>query len=136
MARERERRQVAALQQEPLAASVLDSLRPLPKAHGLDMEELEFIIEVRVPTLRATLEAEGIASFSMDCAVEDKIAAAAAMAAEAQVHRLLLISSCRDLSLMSIPYGLVLALDHRATRRRPCCIMKAQSSGCNFFPKL
>ena len=58
-----------ALQQEPLAASVLDSLRPLAKAHGLDMEELEFIIEVRVPTLRATLEAEGIASFSMDCAV-------------------------------------------------------------------
>ena len=33
-----------ALRQEPLAASVLDSLRPLADAHGLDMEELAFII--------------------------------------------------------------------------------------------
>jgi hypothetical protein len=67
---------------------------------------------------------------------EDKIAAAAAMAAEAQVHRLLLLSSRHDLSLMPSPYSLVLALVCRATRRRPCCIVKAQSSGCNFFPKL
>ena len=58
-----------ALRQEPLAASVLDSLRPLAEAHGLDMEELAFVIETRVPTMRATLEREGIASFSMDCAI-------------------------------------------------------------------
>ena len=58
-----------ALRQEPLAASVLDSLRPLAEAHGLDMEELAFIIETRVPTMRATLERGGIASFSMDCAI-------------------------------------------------------------------
>ena len=58
-----------ALRQEPLAASVLDSLRPLAEAHGLDMEELAFVIETRVPTMRATLEREGIASFRMDCAI-------------------------------------------------------------------
>ena len=39
------------------------------EAHGLDMEELAFVIETRVPTMRATLEREGIASFSMDCAI-------------------------------------------------------------------
>eukprot|EP01043_Picozoa_sp_COSAG02_P073230 COSAG02_NODE_14148_length_1304_cov_3.160166_2_plen_180_part_01 len=58
-----------ALDAEALAASVLASLRSLAEANGLDLDQLQFIIQTREPTLRATLEREGIPDFRMDFAV-------------------------------------------------------------------
>ena len=58
-----------AIHAEALAASVLAALRSLAEANGLDLEELQFAIQMREPTLRATLEREGIPDFRMDFAV-------------------------------------------------------------------
>ena len=58
-----------ALNAEALAASVLVALCSLADAAGLDLDELQFAIQMREPTLRATLEREGIPNFRMDFAV-------------------------------------------------------------------
>ena len=58
-----------AMAQEPLVATVLDALRPLAEAHGIDMEELEYVISTRRHELRLTLEREGMPDFRMDFAV-------------------------------------------------------------------
>ena len=60
-----------ALRDQPLVANLIEALRALAAAHDeVDLEELEFVIEMRLPQMQATLEREGIAdSFRMDFAM-------------------------------------------------------------------